>query len=150
MGAEKTWSQPDMVTHQCDSRCAIVIYTTLQALHSKSRFPGREFVAYARARKRRDMRSSKPHFHIFRVAAVMITVALALPGSDAQTITTIASTISSNGDLNPYGVAQVPATSGALIKGDILVSNFNNSSNLQGRGTTIVQISPSGTVSLFA
>jgi hypothetical protein len=96
------------------------------------------------------MTSSKPHFHIFRVAAVMITVALALPGSDAQTITTIASTISSNGDLNPYGVAQVPATSGALIKGDILVSNFNNSSNLQGRGTTIVQISPSGTVSLFA
>jgi hypothetical protein len=62
------------------------------------------------------MTSSKPHFHIFRVAAVMITVALALPGSDAQTITTIASTISSNGDLNPYGVAQVPATSGALIK----------------------------------
>jgi hypothetical protein len=96
------------------------------------------------------MTSSKPHFDIFRVAAVMITVALALPGSDAQTITTIASTISSNGDLNPYGVAQVPATSGALIKGDILVSNFNNSSNLQGRGTTIVQISPSGTVSLFA
>ncbi len=61
------------------------------------------------------MRSSNPHFHIFRVAAVMITVALALPGR-RQTITTIASTIPSNGDLNPYGVAQIPATSGALIK----------------------------------
>jgi hypothetical protein len=96
------------------------------------------------------MRSSNPHFHIFRFAAVMITLALALHGSDAQTTTTLASTISGNGDLNPYGVAQVPATSGVLIKGDILVSNFNNSSNLQGRGTTIVQISPSGTVGLFA
>lgn len=96
------------------------------------------------------MGSSNPHFHIFRVAAVMITVALALPGSDAQTITTIASTIPSNGDLNPYGVAQIPATSGALIKGNFLVSNFNNTSNLHGTGTTIVQISPTGAVSLFA
>jgi hypothetical protein len=31
-----------------------------------------------------------------------------------------------------------------------LISNFNNSANLQGTGTTIVQISPTGTVSLFA
>ena len=35
-------------------------------------------------------------------------------------------------------------------KGNILVSNFNNSKNLQGTGTTIVQITPSGTVTLFA
>src|ERR1035438_10773756 len=31
-----------------------------------------------------------------------------------------------------------------------LISNFNNSSNLQGTGTTIVQITPRGTQSLFA
>jgi hypothetical protein len=31
-----------------------------------------------------------------------------------------------------------------------LVSNFNNSENLQGTGTTVVQISPSGAVTLFA
>jgi hypothetical protein len=65
-------------------------------------------------------------------------------------VTTVASTIPSNGDLNPYGVARVPTTTGSLTKGNILVSNFNNSTNLQGTGTTIVQISPSGTVALFA
>ena len=63
---------------------------------------------------------------------------------------TVASTIPANGDLNPYGVAVVPSTIGALTQGNILVSNFNNSKNLQGTGTTIVQITPDGTVSLFA
>jgi DNA-binding beta-propeller fold protein YncE len=36
------------------------------------------------------------------------------------------------------------------MAGNILISNFNNSANLQGTGTTIVQISPSGTQTLFA
>ena len=31
-----------------------------------------------------------------------------------------------------------------------MVSNFNNSSNLQGTGTTIVDVAPNGSVSLFA
>jgi hypothetical protein len=39
---------------------------------------------------------------------------------------------------------------GQLKRGNILVSNFNNSSNLQGTGTTLVQISPEGNFSLFA
>lgn len=39
---------------------------------------------------------------------------------------------------------------GTLKRGNILVSNFNNVQNLQGTGTTIVQISPAGVVSLFA
>ena len=65
-------------------------------------------------------------------------------------ITTIASTVPANGDVNPYGVAVVPASVGALHQGDILVSNFNNAANLQGTGTTIVQITPSGQVSTFA
>jgi hypothetical protein len=50
------------------------------------------------------------------------------------------------GDQNPYGVAFVlpgfPA-GGALKPGDILVSNFNNSSNTQGTGTTIINLRPS-------
>ena len=29
-------------------------------------------------------------------------------------------------------------------QGDVLVSNFNNSLNLQGEGTTIVQLTPQG------
>jgi hypothetical protein len=81
---------------------------------------------------------------------VIPLVALALATAQAGTITEVASTIPSNGDLNPYGVARVPTTKGSLTKGNILVSNFNNSQNLQGTGTTIVQITPSGTVTLFA
>ena len=62
------------------------------------------------------------------------------------------STVPSNGDVNPYGVAIVPKgfPGGGLIHpGDTLVSNFNNSSNAQGTGTTIVDISPSGSQSVF-
>lgn len=65
-------------------------------------------------------------------------------------ISVVASTIPSNGDVNPYGIARVPESSGSLVQGSILVSNFNNSANLQGTGTTIVQISPEGNSSLFA
>jgi hypothetical protein len=65
-------------------------------------------------------------------------------------VSTIASTLPENKDENPYGVAEVMHTSGDLIEGHILVSNFNNSSNAQGTGTTIVDISPAGAVNLFA
>jgi hypothetical protein len=65
-------------------------------------------------------------------------------------IKTIASTVPHNGDVNPYGVAVVPSSVGSLVKGDVLVSNFNNSKNLQGTGTTIVQISPGGQRTVFA
>jgi hypothetical protein len=63
---------------------------------------------------------------------------------------TVASTIPANGDINPYGVAVVPSTTGDLVRGHVLVSNFNNSNNLQGTGTTIVEISPGGDRKLFA
>jgi hypothetical protein len=61
------------------------------------------------------------------------------------------STVPTNGDVNPYGVAFVPPhfPQGAAKPGDILVSNFNAASNLQGTGTTIVDISPTGTQSVF-
>jgi hypothetical protein len=67
-----------------------------------------------------------------------------------NTVSTVASTVPANGDVNPYGVAVVPRSQGMLVKGDILVSNFNNSANLQGTGTTIVQIAPNGSISVFA
>jgi hypothetical protein len=60
------------------------------------------------------------------------------------------STVPANGDINPYGVAVVPRSSGKLVRGHILVSNFNNSQNLQGTGTTIVDVAPNGTLSVFA
>jgi len=67
-----------------------------------------------------------------------------------KTIATIGSTVPANGDVNPYGMAQVKHTVGNLRAGHILVSNFNNSSNFQGTGTTIVDVAPDGAVSLFA
>ena len=65
-------------------------------------------------------------------------------------LTQIASTVPANGDVNPYGVAVVPASAGRLIAGDVLVSNFNDKANVQGTGTTIVQLSPAGKASVFA
>jgi hypothetical protein len=57
----------------------------------------------------------------------------------------VSSTIPMNGDLNPYGVAFVPPgfpSGGMISPGDVLVSNFNDFNNCQGRGTTIIQFTP--------
>ena len=62
----------------------------------------------------------------------------------------IGRTVPSNGDVNPYGVAVVPVSSGNLVAGHVLVSNFNAASNLQGTGTTIVDLGPDGTFKVFA
>ena len=62
----------------------------------------------------------------------------------------VASTVPRNGDQNPYGVAVVRRSQGRLQRGDVLISNFNNKANQQGRGSTIVEVSPRGHVSLFA
>ncbi|AFQ52137.1 hypothetical protein [Burkholderia cepacia] len=54
------------------------------------------------------------------------------------------STVPANGDVNPYGIAFVPrgVPSWSTLKpGDVVVSNFNASSNAQGTGTTIVKLS---------
>ncbi|MFF9645894.1 NHL repeat-containing protein [Kitasatospora aureofaciens] len=67
-----------------------------------------------------------------------------------HTVTQIASTVPGNGDLNPYGTFTIRHSEGRLHRGDVLVSNFNNNQNQQGTGTTLVQVSPDGTTSLFA
>jgi hypothetical protein len=73
-----------------------------------------------------------------------------------NTVSTIGSTVPKNGDVNPYGLVVVPRSTGALVAGEALISNFNNHRNLQGTGTTIVQLpsSPppsfSASPSLFA
>lgn len=61
----------------------------------------------------------------------------------------VSSTVPANGDLNPYGVAFVPRgfPDGGLLKpGDLLVSNFNNSMNQQGTGSTIIKLTLNGSV----
>ncbi|MGA2443616.1 MAG: hypothetical protein ABSH08_21900, partial [Tepidisphaeraceae bacterium] len=62
----------------------------------------------------------------------------------SPTPTVTGSVIPGNGDQNPYGVAFVPKSDagGNLLANDVLVSNFNNSGNTQGTGTTIVEIDP--------
>jgi DNA-binding beta-propeller fold protein YncE len=65
-------------------------------------------------------------------------------------ISVLGTTVPANGDVNPYGMAQVKYSVGNLKSGHILVSNFNNSSNAQGTGTTIVDMAPDGSQSLFA
>ena len=59
-----------------------------------------------------------------------------------------------NGDVNPYGVAFVPAgiTGGpnsSFNSGDLLISNFNNAANVAGTGTTITRLTATGSVSNF-
>ena len=61
----------------------------------------------------------------------------------------ISSTTPANGDLNPYGVAFVPPafpSGGKISPGDILISNFNDKTNTQGTGTTIIKLTPNGLV----
>jgi hypothetical protein len=78
--------------------------------------------------------------------------------SQLSTVTQIGSTVPNlgsgvpgNGDVNPYGIVTVPMSTGSLVRNDILISNFNDSENLQGTGTTIVQVSPGGgSPSVFA
>jgi uncharacterized protein (TIGR03118 family) len=67
-------------------------------------------------------------------------------------------TVPANGDQNPYGLAFVTGDyrgGGLLHPGDLLVANFNNASTqanptgIQGTGSTIVRITPSGGTSVF-
>jgi hypothetical protein len=69
-------------------------------------------------------------------------------------ISTLATTVPASGpaqgDQNPYGVAVVRRSVGDLVRGDVLVSNFNNSQNQQGTGSSIVEVSPRGKARVFA
>ena len=102
-------------------------------------------------------RTQHQNLHFTQVLRAMLAtvclgsvLALAQSAGPAHTNTTIASTVPANGDINPYGIVVVPSTVGKLVRGSLLISNFNASSNFQGTGTTIVQITPSGHRTLFA
>jgi hypothetical protein len=115
-----------------------------------------------------DSRHRQTHFGYWLPKAIMAVAVLSLMAAAAQVTraqdTSLptpflpeqvhpVSTVPPNGDLNPYGVAFVPNgfPTGTVNPGDILVSNFNNKKNLQGTGTTIIDV-PAGTggsVSVF-
>jgi hypothetical protein len=64
---------------------------------------------------------------------------------------TLTSSVTDNGDLNPYAVVVAPVSAGKIQKDDVLVDNFNDVTNLQGTGTTIVDYNPATKqTSLFA
>lgn len=111
-----------------------------------------------------------------RIAAIAAAAAVALTGTTALAVTagatpvsqvrhhrgfpafvgplhrvsTVASTVPGNGDVNPYGMAIVSRTTGDEFAGNILISNFNDKANAQGTGTTITEVTPSGRHWAFA
>jgi hypothetical protein len=42
--------------------------------------------------------------------------------SQFNTVTTVQTTIPENGDVNPYGIVNVPQSTGLLVRGDTLIS----------------------------
>jgi hypothetical protein len=102
------------------------------------------------------MMQKRPLSNILRSGVALAATLLASsPGSVAAAEQAFipaqinSSTIPANGDLNPYGVAFVPEgfpSGGAIGAGDVLISNFNSSANVQGTGTSIVQLNPRGPI----
>jgi hypothetical protein len=71
--------------------------------------------------------------------------------TSTTTLKNLSTTVPSSGDVNPYGVAVVPHSVGNLVRGDVLVTNYNNKANLNGTGGSIVEINPNtGQKQLFA
>jgi len=100
---------------------------------------------------RNDLKTCSPSRLAFAFG-LLLTSPLLAPAEDLNAFIpklVNSTTVPLNGDVNPYGVAFVPEgfpTGGAIAAGDVLVSNFNNSANSQGAGTTIVKLTPSGPI----
>ena len=120
--------------------------------------------SFHRGRKRRAGLIIAAKRALLSAAALAMAMALsdaaraAAPSSSIPVIPVTASTVPKSPvprDTNPYGVAFVPTSSAwkkagaAANPGDVLVSNFNDSSNEMGQGSTIVDISPTGTTTTF-
>jgi hypothetical protein len=78
-------------------------------------------------------------------ALVAAGTAYADPQGFLETVhkhTTLINTVPDNGDQNPYAIVVAPVSAGSVKKDDVLVDNFNNSTNLQGTGSTIVDYHP--------
>ncbi len=99
----------------------------------------------------------------FRSIALVViigagTVALAEDGKHRPILpppaTTVlsASAVPPSGDQNPYGLVFVPEgfpSGGPLEPGDLITSNFNDITNTQGTGSSIVQIKQDGSTAVF-
>jgi hypothetical protein len=91
------------------------------------------------------MRSVKSFIQLAAAMSALASAAGAAPQGFLETVhrhSTLGSTVTENGDLNPYAVVVAPVSAGKILKDDVLVDNFNDVSNLQGAGTTIVDYNP--------
>ncbi len=99
---------------------------------------------------RRNRAARVPRMRCLALGAGLLALALGTVRADAQQAIlppafATSSTVPANGDVNPYGIAFVPVgvpSWSTLKPGDVVVSNFNAQSNLQGTGTTIVKLVP--------
>lgn len=72
--------------------------------------------------------------------------------ADLKTVQQLGSTVAPNGDANPYGLATPPAgytTTGVLQPGDILISNFSDSTGAVAGKTIMRYVPSSGQMTLF-
>lgn len=67
-----------------------------------------------------------------------------------STISSIALTIPTTGDVNPYGVARVKQSVGNLKEGHLLISNFNKSAGSAGKHPVVLDVGPDGSTSVFS
>jgi hypothetical protein len=110
-------------------------------------------------RRRGALRGSLTVALVVGVASLGVTTVATASGgrlSTASFLSTlgtprqVSSTVPANGDVNPYGIVVVPTSIGKLVKGDTIVSNYNDKANVQGTGRTIVEVSPTGALRTFA
>jgi sugar lactone lactonase YvrE len=85
---------------------------------------------------------------VFRVQAARVDSNAFI--NQFQKANVISKTTAKNGDHNPYAVTVIKRSIGKLVEGNILVSNFDNKEGKKGKGSTLVQITPDGSVSDFA
>jgi DNA-binding beta-propeller fold protein YncE len=96
-----------------------------------------------------DRRRPKASALVAILATALVTLALPAwadePRGFLETVkkhAILTSTVPDNGDQNPYAIIVAPVSAGKVQKDDVLVDNFNDISNLQGRGTTIIDYNP--------
>ncbi|MDR3519135.1 MAG: hypothetical protein P4M00_25345 [Azospirillaceae bacterium] len=99
-------------------------------------------------------RSSPKRRRVVAAMAATVTAAVWLSSAPAQAAdakgfletihrhVTLTSTVPDNGDQNPYAIVVAPVSAGLIHQDDVLVDNFNDSGNLQGLGSTIVDYNP--------
>jgi len=94
----------------------------------------------------RILKSIVPFVIVLAISATVNSVQAGEAQGYLETIhrhITRTTTVPGNGDLNPYAVVVAPASAGKIQRDDVLVTNFNNLSNLQGTGGTIIDYNPS-------